>query len=57
MCIRDREYTERALGQLHTGIYGLGEWRELIDKKTGEAYQISSCLLYTSIDYGFSGTG
>ena len=36
------EYTERALGQLHTGIYGLGEWRELIDKKTGEAYQISS---------------
>ena len=36
------EYTERALGQSHTGIYGLGEWRELIDKKTGEAYQISS---------------
>lgn len=36
------EYTERALGQSHTGIYGLGEWRELIDKKTGEVYQISS---------------
>ena len=36
------EYTEIALGQSHTGIYGLGEWRELIDKKTGEAYQISS---------------
>ena len=26
----------------HTGIYGLGEWRELIDEATGEAYQISS---------------
>ena len=36
------EYTEIALGQSHTGIYGLGEWRELIDKKTSEAYQISS---------------
>ena len=36
------EYTEKALGQSHNGIYGLGEWRELIDKKTGEAYQISS---------------
>lgn len=36
------EYTERALGQSHNGIYGLGEWRELVDKKTGEAYQISS---------------
>ena len=36
------EYTEKGLGQSHNGIYGLGEWRELIDKKTGEAYQISS---------------
>lgn len=36
------EYVEKALGQRHTGIYGLGEWRELIDKQTGEAYQISS---------------
>ena len=30
------------MGQSHNGIYGLGEWRELVDKKTGEAYQISS---------------
>ncbi|MBQ8424315.1 MAG: class A beta-lactamase-related serine hydrolase [Coprobacter sp.] len=36
------EYVERALGATHTGIYGLGEWRELIDEKTGMAYQISS---------------
>lgn len=36
------EYTERGLGQSHSGIYGLGEWRELVDKKSGEAYQISS---------------
>lgn len=36
------EYVERALGKHHTGIYGLGEWRELLDKQTGEAYQISS---------------
>ena len=36
------EYTERALGQSHNGIYGLGEWRELLDKDTGEVYQISS---------------
>lgn len=36
------EYTERGLGQPHNSIYGLGEWRELVDKKTGEAYQISS---------------
>lgn len=35
-------YPERGLGQSHNGIYGLGEWRELVDKKTGEAYQISS---------------
>lgn len=36
------EYVEKALGKTHHGIYGLGEWRELIDEKTGEAYQISS---------------
>lgn len=36
------EYIEKALGQSHHGIYGLGEWRELVDRKTGEAYQISS---------------
>lgn len=36
------EYVERALGKHHTGIYGLGEWRELVDEATGEAYQISS---------------
>lgn len=36
------EYVEKALGQHHTGIYGLGEWRELVDETTGEAYQISS---------------
>ena len=35
-------YVERALKQRHTGIYGLGEWRELVDEKTGEACQISS---------------
>jgi len=35
------EFVERGLGQKHNGIYGLGEWRELIDEK-GEAYQISS---------------
>lgn len=36
------EYVERALGKHHTGVYGLGEWRELLDEQTGEAYQISS---------------
>lgn len=36
------EYVERALGQHHTGIYGLGEWRELVDEQTGIAYQLSS---------------
>ena len=36
------EYVERALKKYHTGIYGWGEWRELIDEATGEAYQISS---------------
>lgn len=40
--VRPGEYVERALGQYHTGIYGLGEWRELVDEQTGEAYQISS---------------
>ena len=47
-------YVAKGLGQSQNGIYGLGEWHELIDKKTGEAYQISApgwagaCLLYTS---------
>lgn len=36
------EYVVRGLGQHHNGIYGLGEWRELVDERTGEAYQISS---------------
>lgn len=40
--VLDGEYVERALGKTHNGIYGLGEWRELIDENTGEAYQISS---------------
>ena len=40
--ISSGEYVERALGKTHSGIYGLGEWRELIDETTGEAYQISS---------------
>ena len=35
------EYVERGLGLHHNGIYGLGEWREMVDEK-GEAYQISS---------------
>lgn len=36
------EYVERALGRHHQGIYGLGEWREMVDEETGEAYRISS---------------
>lgn len=35
------EYVEKGLGLHHTGIYGLGEWREKVDAQ-GEAYQISS---------------
>ncbi len=35
------EYTAKALGSFHTGIYGLGEWREKVDNQ-GNAYQISS---------------
>jgi len=35
------EYVQKGLGNTHNGIYGLGEWRELIDQN-GEAYQISS---------------
>jgi len=35
------EYIEKGLGLHHTGIYGLGEWREKVDQN-GEAYQISS---------------
>ena len=40
--VRPGEYVERALGQHHNGIYGLGEWRELVDGKTGEAQRVSS---------------
>ena len=29
-------YVAKGLGQSHNGVYGLGEWRELIDKKTGK---------------------
>lgn len=36
------DYVERALGLHHNGVYGLGEWRELVDEKTGEAYRITS---------------
>ncbi|MDD4636101.1 MAG: class A beta-lactamase-related serine hydrolase [Bacteroidales bacterium] len=35
------EYIEKAFGSFHTGIYGLGEWREKLDSN-GVAYQISS---------------
>ncbi len=35
------EYTEKAFGAFHTGIYGLGEWREKVDPNN-VAYQISS---------------
>lgn len=40
--VRPGEYVEQTLNRHHNGIYGLGEWRELIDPVTGEAYQISS---------------
>ncbi len=40
--VKPDEYVARALGQHHNGVYGLGEWRELVDEETGEAYQISS---------------
>ena len=26
-------YVAKGLGQSHNGVYGLGEWRELIDKR------------------------
>ena len=40
--VAEGEYVERALGRHHQGVYGLGEWREMVDEKTGEAYRISS---------------
>lgn len=40
--VAEGEYVERALGLHHQGVYGLGEWREMVDEKTGEAYRISS---------------
>lgn len=39
--ISSGEYVEKALGGKHKGIYGLGEWREIVDKHD-HAYQISS---------------
>ena len=39
--VAEGEYVERALGRHHQGVYGLGEWREMVDEKTGEAYRIS----------------
>ena len=36
------EYVERALKKISVPYIRLGEWRELIDEATGEAYQISS---------------
>lgn len=35
------EYVETALGETHSGIYGLGQWREKVDENDN-AYQISS---------------
>lgn len=35
------EYVEKVLGQYYIGIYGLGEWCELVDEIIGEVYQIS----------------
>ena len=40
--VKPDEYVEKALGRHHRGVYGLGEWRELVDEESGEAYQISS---------------
>ena len=40
--VAEGEYVERALGRHHQGVYGLGEWREMVDEKTGEAYRIRS---------------
>lgn len=40
--VAKNEYVERALGRHHHGVYGLGEWREKVDARTGAAYQISS---------------
>lgn len=39
--ITSEAYVMRARGQLHTGVYGLGEWRERIDRQ-GSATLISS---------------
>ncbi len=38
----EENYVLRSFHKLHNGVYGLGEWRELVDTATGEAYQISS---------------
>lgn len=36
-----KEFVERARGQKHNGIYGLGEWREMLDEN-GNAVLLSS---------------
>jgi CubicO group peptidase (beta-lactamase class C family) len=39
--VKRPEYIERALNQTHHGVYGLGEWRMLVDE-AGEAVVLSS---------------
>lgn len=39
--VKPGEFVEKARGQRHSGIYGLGQWRELLDAK-GNAVLISS---------------
>lgn len=33
-------YVAKGLGQSHNGIYGLGEWRELIDKRQAKLIRL-----------------
>jgi CubicO group peptidase (beta-lactamase class C family) len=40
--VDEDEYVERALHLHHKAVYGLGEWREKVDARTGQAYQLSS---------------
>ena len=39
--VRRGEFVERVRGRMHNGIYGLGEWREMLDEQ-GRAVLISS---------------
>jgi serine-type D-Ala-D-Ala carboxypeptidase len=39
--VKTEEFVERVRGRTHNGVYGLGEWREELNKK-GEAVLISS---------------